>query len=349
MPSNKPKAHCAKVFICKCKSHCTTLNPSTGRYEGERKRVPQSTRDRHTRDDRVLATHKCYTAGSPHRVSHKRTIYTDRMAQFCSDIHYSQYHRLRGIAKLDQSIGTRGWQSLPSPSDQLYNSTCVCKRPPLAGQVHSPSSARTGPAELGTLCFSWGEASQQSFSSYRVSLLFKTFSQESQDLQEQLYQELSCMSREKEIHWVQQWVNLDQGQIIMNTGKSLNSSIIWLSWSNNVIQRSTFIHLVLLIWQQGLHQSHPSLWQGFFLTTESASFTAGRFSRSAESSQGFWGYHQQCSKISFLNLPPILPWYHLSSIYLLHEVPLHLSIQAWGYSCDPLLLHISKDAQECPM
>jgi len=58
MPLNKPKARRAKVFICKCKSHCTTLNPSTGRYEGEGERVPQSTRDRHTRDDRVLTTHK---------------------------------------------------------------------------------------------------------------------------------------------------------------------------------------------------------------------------------------------------------------------------------------------------
>ena len=56
MPSNKPKARHAKVFICKCKSHCTTLNPSTRWYEGEGERVPWSIRDRHTQDDRVLAT-----------------------------------------------------------------------------------------------------------------------------------------------------------------------------------------------------------------------------------------------------------------------------------------------------
>jgi len=58
MPSNKPKACRAKAFICKCKSHCTTLNSSTGQYEGEGERVHRSTRDRHTRDNCVLATRK---------------------------------------------------------------------------------------------------------------------------------------------------------------------------------------------------------------------------------------------------------------------------------------------------
>jgi len=102
--------------------------------------------------------------------------------------------------------------------------------PLLQGEYILPAPHELVWPNLGLYALVEGKQANKAFlaTEYRfckiLSLLFKTFSQESQDLQE-----LSRMSRKKEIHWVQQQVDLDQGRIIMNTGKSLNSSIIWLS------------------------------------------------------------------------------------------------------------------------
>jgi len=43
-----------KDCICKCRSHCTIYNPSTGVYEGEGNQLSRSTHDQHSRDDRRL-------------------------------------------------------------------------------------------------------------------------------------------------------------------------------------------------------------------------------------------------------------------------------------------------------
>lgn len=41
--------------LCKCRSHCTTLNAGTGLYEGEGQMHTRSTRSNHSRDDKLLA------------------------------------------------------------------------------------------------------------------------------------------------------------------------------------------------------------------------------------------------------------------------------------------------------
>jgi hypothetical protein len=43
----------AKDVICRCQSYCTIFNPATGRYQGEGQVQSRSTRDRHSRDDRM--------------------------------------------------------------------------------------------------------------------------------------------------------------------------------------------------------------------------------------------------------------------------------------------------------
>lgn len=45
---------CSKVVICRCKSHCTVYNTSTGLYEGVGHRVSRQTRDNHQEDDNRL-------------------------------------------------------------------------------------------------------------------------------------------------------------------------------------------------------------------------------------------------------------------------------------------------------
>jgi len=47
-----PKASHSKLVLCKCQSHCTRLNPGTGKYEGDGHWIPGSTRGTHQRDDR---------------------------------------------------------------------------------------------------------------------------------------------------------------------------------------------------------------------------------------------------------------------------------------------------------
>lgn len=42
------------IVICRCKSHCTSLNVVTGIYEGDGMPQSRSTRDRHARDDKNL-------------------------------------------------------------------------------------------------------------------------------------------------------------------------------------------------------------------------------------------------------------------------------------------------------
>ena len=44
----------SQLSLCKCKSHCTTYNPSTGLYEGEGHTLPRTTRYNHLKDDRTL-------------------------------------------------------------------------------------------------------------------------------------------------------------------------------------------------------------------------------------------------------------------------------------------------------
>ena len=44
----------SKVVICRCESHCTVYNTSTGLYEGVGHRVSRQTRDNHKEDDNVL-------------------------------------------------------------------------------------------------------------------------------------------------------------------------------------------------------------------------------------------------------------------------------------------------------
>jgi len=263
MPSNKPKACYAKVFICKCKSHCTTLNSSTGRYEGEGERVPQSIQDRHFRDNHVLTTCKLPQPVNAMPLGHAAESATSMQSIPIMWHSFAQTSIIPSVADYEASqnwIDLLEWEvdnhyrhPVTSPTILLV----FINNPLLQGKYIPPALHELAWPNLDCFC-------------EILSLLFNTFSQENQDLQEWLYQELSHMSHEKEIDWAQQQVNLDQERIIVNTGKSLNSSIIWLSWSNNVIQRSTSIHLVLLIWQQGLCQSHPSLWQGFFFSPRRA-------------------------------------------------------------------------------
>jgi len=241
MPSNKPKAHCAKVFICKCKSHCTTLNPSTRWYEGEGESVPRSTRDRHTRDDRVLAIRELPQPANAMLLGHPVESATSAQSIPIVWHSFAQTSIIPSIADykasqnwinlLEQEVDNHCHHPVTSPTIPLV----FINNPLLQGEYILPAPHKLAQPNSGLYALVEGKQANKAFlaTEYRfceiLSLLFKTFSQESQDLQERLYQELGHMSHEKEIHWVQQRVDLDQGRIIVNTGKSLNSSIIWLS------------------------------------------------------------------------------------------------------------------------
>lgn len=45
-----------QIVICKCRSHCTIYNPTTGRYEGNGQPQSRPTRDNHARNDRLLSS-----------------------------------------------------------------------------------------------------------------------------------------------------------------------------------------------------------------------------------------------------------------------------------------------------
>ena len=44
---------CPRQVRCRCRAHCTIFNPITRRYEGDGELVSCSTRDNHSRDDRM--------------------------------------------------------------------------------------------------------------------------------------------------------------------------------------------------------------------------------------------------------------------------------------------------------
>ena len=52
--SARGSRHRSLLSLCKCKSHCTAYNPSTGLYEGEGRLIPRTTRHNHSKDDRTL-------------------------------------------------------------------------------------------------------------------------------------------------------------------------------------------------------------------------------------------------------------------------------------------------------
>jgi len=241
MPSNKPKTRCAKVFICKCKSHCTTLNPSTRQYEEEGERVPRSTRDRHTRDDHVLATRKLPQPANAMPLGHPAELATSTQSILIAWHSFAQTSIIPSIADykasqnwidlLEQEVDNHCRHPVTSPTILLV----FVNDPLLQGEYIPPALHKLARLNSGLYALVEGKQANKAFLATEycfceiLSLLFKTFSQESQDLQERLYQELSCTSRKKEIHWAQQQIDLDQGRIIVNTSKSLNSSIIWLS------------------------------------------------------------------------------------------------------------------------
>jgi len=355
MPSNKPKAHHAKVFICKCKSHCTTLNPSTGRYEGEGERVPQSTRDRHTRDNHVLATCKLPQPVNATLLGHPAESATSTQSIPIAWHSFSQTSIIPSIANYKASqnwIDLLEWEvdnhchhPVTSPTIPLV----FINDPLLQGEYIPPAPHELAQPNSGLYALVERKQANKAFLATEYRFFSRLFLRQARTFKSDYIKSLAARVVRKK-----------------STGRSSGSTLIkgeslWIPVSHWTLllfgyldQTTLFRDPLLSTWSfwsdnKGCINHIPHYGRAFFFTTESALFTVGRFSRSAESSRGFWGYHQQGSKISFLDLPPIPPRYCLSSIYLLHEVPLHLSIQAWGYSCDPLLLHISKDTRECPM
>ena len=128
---------------------------------------------------------------------------------------------------LEREVNNHCHHSLTNPTILLV----FINNPLLHGKYIPPIPHELAWLNLGVYALEGGKQANKVFlaTEYRfceiLSLLSKISSQASQDLQEQLYQELNCMSCEKEIHWAQQWVNFDQGQIIVNTGKPLCSYV----------------------------------------------------------------------------------------------------------------------------
>lgn len=197
--SNPRKSNNPKRVRCKCKSHCTVLNPITAKYEGDGQLVSRGTRDNHTQDDKRLAT----SAPAPASVANPADD------NWSSRIH-AELDALQGLAvdpkfplKFRNKPEDHGVFRWPTDAEIVIHNH----------GVHSLTQHRVNREILFTenrLC-------------QLVALISQRYGHDEQAnaLLNRLYSELGYLTRQKEVQWTMQRGSSGLGKPFVNTGMLL--------------------------------------------------------------------------------------------------------------------------------
>jgi hypothetical protein len=219
MPSRKYKSASPKssLVICKCKSRCTTFNPSSRSYEGSGKPVSRSIRNRHARDDRILAARERvpqHTESSRRQGLQTTTTQNDLVHEV---VDAWAHH----VNLLEREVEWYCQLPFTTPTAPLS----FVNNPALFGEYVLPAVSELVRANHGLYALRSGIRANATFlvAEHRfceiISLLISKESSTGDPLRERLYHELTRMSLEKGISWAQQRSHLEPGRILVNTGR----------------------------------------------------------------------------------------------------------------------------------
>jgi hypothetical protein len=213
-PAKRPK-----TCLCRCRSHCTVFNHSTGQYDGDGVCVTRSTRDNHSRDDKRLDRISTLSVG-PSRTRFSRPPPTSALSSGLGGT-YELEANVQWLKIAEKEIDFILQFPLVSPTVPL-----IFENDPRSQMDYSwptdPEIVRPnfGPHALAPNLRANGAflEAEGRFCELLSLLLTMKPSVDTESLSDRLYEELHRLHRDKNIQWAQQQAPSDQGRIVVNTG-----------------------------------------------------------------------------------------------------------------------------------
>ena len=229
-PMNVSRAHRAgssKTSICKCQSWCTTLNPSTGLYEGDGKVQSRGTRVNHARDDKLRAAQEQMTSPSGRMprplIQSLRGAMSSLLGNGPLSTADSQANWIQNAEKEVSWLCELPVTSLTIPLEFLND-------PATHGHYTLPSKAEIIQPNSGLHSLRVGCRANAAFlatESRFCKLITLLMTMERTDgtisTTNRVYGELDRLNKEKELQWVQQQEHFLTDKFIVNTGELLIS------------------------------------------------------------------------------------------------------------------------------
>lgn len=220
-----------KTCICKCRSHCTVYDPTTGLYIGDGNEVSRGDRDNHARDDKRLTAHA-------------------RPINPCSRVHLPSNGRagVRSLTTVHEASTRPYWltfienevrllKELPitSPTSPLV----FINSPATHGEYNFPPEAEYPQPNAGLHALRFGPRANAAFlaAENRICELIAHVrtTQQSDDmaaLLAELGDQRNRLNFEKEFQWAQQRGGLVNDKVMVNTGGLSMPPLVFLSYDS---------------------------------------------------------------------------------------------------------------------
>ena len=216
-----------KTCICRCQSHCTVFNPSTGQYDGEGACITRSMRDNHSRDDKRLDRISTLSVG-PSRTRFSRPPPTSAPSSGPGGT-YELEASIQWLKIAEKEIDFILQFPLVSPTVPLIFANDPCSQMDYSWPTDQeiccpnfgPHALAPNPRANGAFLEAEGR-----FCELLSLLLTMKPSVDTESLSDRLYEELRWLHRDKNIQWAQQRAPSDRGRIVVNTG------VFFLLWKH---------------------------------------------------------------------------------------------------------------------
>lgn len=226
--------------ICKCRSHCTTLNPVTGLYEGEGHIQTRGTRYNHGRDDKRLKA-RASSSGSRPLLGFSiprlfRPASRSTKEKTCS----SAPTKAPPSNEVELILAEVAWHAdLPvtTPTVPLV----FQNNPTASGEYTRPSKDELLHPNHGLHALTARSRSNAAFIGMEnrlcelASLLVPKLQEDGVSVAlECIYEELARLDAQKQFHWEQQRPIHTSHPVVVNTGKTVD---MFLLFSTTVLNR----------------------------------------------------------------------------------------------------------------
>ena len=228
LPTSSNRDRHPRTCVCKCRSHCTTWNTSTGSYEGDGKVVSRSTRDNHAQDDKLRE--QTTNASECSRIAVARSLKIQSPTGYRPSLDFTMpganadlnvpqhFDRIKLMEDEVLWYGnlpvTNPWVPLVFVNDPIAN-----------GQYQWPSQAELLQPNAGLHALQINHHANSAFLATEgryCELVTILQSQEQSDktreLDKVLRSELARLTYEKELQWIQQQGGNVRGMVLVNTG-----------------------------------------------------------------------------------------------------------------------------------
>lgn len=199
---------CPKLSLCRCRSHCRTLNQVSGLYERSGFWIPHSTRDQHVKDDRRLFQTGRMIGLRKSKAGPSRKAIEGKITLLCNEIQWlskSPTSSLNLAFIFLHDLISTGIFIMPSEKNDPLHSGSYALRP-------------NHPANRS---FLW--AQDHYYSMIKTINFLKneylTSYFELEDIEQTIFEKLRCWNGEKAFQWAQQWAHISSHcAVLVNTG-----------------------------------------------------------------------------------------------------------------------------------